>query len=298
MSSKKFILLVVALLAALAVAYFVVLPTPEAPQPEGEIEQSEQVAEEAGTDASATAASGFDLETALEPRIMGDTSAPIKISEHSSFTCPHCAHFHTTSLPAVKEQLIDTGKAYIVFSDFPLNAPALHASMIARCLPQSADYFGFVQTLFVEQDSWAQERNYLDILKDKAAGYGLDDAGFKACLENEDLQKGIVAGAKAAQTQWEVSSTPSFVVNNKTLISGAGTPEEFISRVNQAAAETTGDAAPAAATEEAAPAEEPAAEVEAESEATPEPEAAPAAEVEDADAADDDAPVRWGAEEE
>lgn len=233
MNGKKLLIVILLLLLAAGAGYFMLqksdgtteIPTSE--QTDEVIPEDESTLDNVGSDA-------LDLQQAMQPRILGNPNAPIKISEHSSFTCGHCGKFHREYFPQVKAALIDTGKAYIVFNDFPLNAPALHASMTARCLPDTDRYFDFVQMLFEDQENWAYERNYLDILKTKAADYGLSAAGFKACLENEELQKAIVAGAKAAQTQWNVNSTPSFVVNNKTLISGALAPEAFVEKVNEA----------------------------------------------------------------
>lgn len=191
----------------------------------------------AGEDLDETAPiAQIDVAAALSDRVLGDTSAPVKISEHSSFTCGHCGAFHKTTFKALKSNYIDTGRAYLVFSDFPLNAPALHASMVARCLPHDR-YFDFVQMLFETQDDWAYERNYMDRLQSKAADYGMDQASFKACIDNEDLREGILSRVQFAQTQWEINSTPSFVINNKTVLSGGRPIEEFDKAINEAAAE-------------------------------------------------------------
>lgn len=284
MNGKTFFILILVALVVLGGGYYMTLPAPEGTElelvdAEGAIEATE---DGGATDASPAT---FDLAAAAEPRILGDVNAPIRISEHSSLTCGHCGNFHKTSFKQVKAQLVDTGKAYIVFSDFPLNAPALHASMVARCIPDQARYFDFVQMLFEEQEAWAYERDYLNILKSKAGDYGLSASDFKACLESEELQESLVAGAKAAQSQFNVSSTPSFVVNNKTLISGGHSADEFIAKVNEVAGVS---AEPAAAAEEPAPA--PAVETEVEAPETKEPAPAP----ESTSDAEDRAPSRWG----
>ena len=36
----------------------------------------------------------IDVKDALKERILGNPNAPIKISEHSSFSCGHCGKFH------------------------------------------------------------------------------------------------------------------------------------------------------------------------------------------------------------
>ena len=175
---------------------------------------------ETDTPNAESASADLDLEALLKPRILGNPSAPIKISEHSSLTCPHCSDFHKNVFSDFKKAYIDTGKAYLVFSDFPLNAPALQASAIARCVPEER-YFDFVNTLFDEQKDWAYSNDYASFLKTKAGEYGVSAEKFDACLNSTELRDGIVAGIKAAQSQWDINSTPSFVVNNQITISGA-----------------------------------------------------------------------------
>lgn len=176
----------------------------------------------------------IDVTAALQERILGNPSAPVKISEHSSFTCGHCGKFHQDVFVKLKEEFIDTGKAYLVFSDFPLNGPALHASMVARCLPQDK-FFNFVDMLFERQEDWAYDAGYLTFLKQKAVQNGLTPAEFQACLKNQELRAGILNRMQAAQAQWQVRATPSFVINNKTLIGGALPFEEFAKKINEAA---------------------------------------------------------------
>lgn len=185
----------------------------------------EQPAQDDSSTANTSVA--FNLEKAKKERVLGDPGAPIKITEHSSLTCGHCAHFHKDTLGPFKSQYIDTGKAYIVFSDFPLNAPALHATMAARCIDDDAQYFAFVQDLFKTQELWAGERNYVSYLKDKAAQYGLDARTFNACIQSQALQDALLKRMQAVQQQWKISSTPSFVVNNQEVISGALPFEAF-----------------------------------------------------------------------
>ncbi|MCB1562726.1 MAG: DsbA family protein [Alphaproteobacteria bacterium] len=199
--------------------------------------KEQETAEEA-EQAAESAAALIDTKAALSNRILGNPNAPIKVSEHSSLTCPHCAHFHKETFKPFKEAYIDTGKAYLVFSDFPLNGPALHASMIARCLPHER-YFDFVQMLFEKQSEWAFDKSYMDKLKTYAAPYGLDGDMFDACINDTNLRDGILGRMKASQTQWEIASTPSFVVNNKTTISGALSFDEFDKRVQEALADNS-----------------------------------------------------------
>lgn len=176
--------------------------------------------------APTTNAIQIDVEAALKERILGDPNAPIKISEHSSLTCGHCGNFHKTTFKQLKEKYIDTGKAYIVFADFPLNAPAFHATLSARCVPEDK-YFDYIQELFETQDQWAYDVAYLTYLRSKAGDYGLNEAKFEACLNNTELQEGILERVRAYQTKHNLKSTPSFVINDKETLTGGHPLEAF-----------------------------------------------------------------------
>lgn len=162
----------------------------------------------------------------LNDTILGDPAAPVRITEFASLTCGHCAAFHTKTLPALKQNYLDTGRAYLVFIDFPLNAPALQGSMLAHCLPKEK-YFDFIGVLFENQEQWAFDAGYLSHLQKHAADQGMSEEDFKACLKNQDLQQALLERMKAAQAQWSVSSTPTFVINNNQTINGSLPYEAF-----------------------------------------------------------------------
>jgi len=243
-SDKKLFIGLGALFLILAVAYGLSLGPVETNEPEMNDAEVEEVEEAFNADDNSAvpaetvieaAVSTFNLDSAQKERILGDTSAPIKISEHSSFSCGHCGKFHRETFGQFKAAYIDTGKAYLVFSDFPLNAPALHASMATRCVAEDR-YFDFVDDLFATQDEWAYEQNYLNLLEAKAANYGLDKASFADCVRSDELQKALLKRMKGVQEQWKVSSTPTFVVNNQEVISGGHAFPEFEKAIQDALA--------------------------------------------------------------
>lgn len=215
-------------------------------------EESAQTAETVPAEAPAVETARIDVNAALSDRVLGNPDAKVKISEHASFTCGHCGDFHKNTFPQLKKEYIDTGKAYLVFSDFPLNAPAAHASVVARCLSQDK-YFDFVSMLFEKQKDWAYDPNYLEFLKAEAGKAGLDEAYFQACIQNTELQEGIVNRMRGVQAQWNITSTPSFVINNRNTISGSLSFEEFKKHIDDELANVN-TPAPAVAKESASPA--------------------------------------------
>ena len=223
-NDKKFFIVIILLFLGLAAVYWLSLGAMDKGlDADGEpAEMTENApASESIDETAAPAMFEFDIDFAKRERVLGDKSAPIKITEHSSFTCGHCGTFHKTTFDEFKSKYIDTGKAYLVFSDFPLNAPALHATLIGRCIADDDQYFAYVDELFKDQDNWAFDAGYLKKLEEKAAKYGLDQDAVAKCLNSDELQAAILKRMQAVQQQYGVQSTPSFVVNNQDVISGA-----------------------------------------------------------------------------
>lgn len=187
------------------------------------------------TGAPATPTVSADDPLAVQPgeRILGDPEAPATLIDYSSMTCPHCAQFHTETLPKIKENWIDAGRARLVFRHFPLDKLALAASMSAECLENDRAYFAYLDTLFARQAQWARAEDPLAELKRMAGLAGLPPERFDECVRDQELANKIVASAKVASEELEVSSTPSFFVNGEK-ISGAQDYEVFDAALSEA----------------------------------------------------------------
>ncbi len=169
----------------------------------------------------------FDLTAAMSARSLGNPNAPIRIVEYASLTCNHCAHFHNDILPELKAKYIDSGKVYLEFREFPLNAPALDASLLARCLPQE-QYQSFTGLLFKTQEDWTTRPDYISALKQNAKLAGLSDQGIEQCLQSNELRQAIGQSIQHASTQYKISSTPTFVINDgEEYVRGAMPVVEF-----------------------------------------------------------------------
>ena len=165
------------------------------------------------------------LQDAMAERAMGRADAPVTIFEYSSLGCPHCASFHKDTLPRLKAEYLDTGKARLVFSDFPLGGPALAATMVARCAPKES-FFGLIELFFREQDRWARSREPIKEIERIARFGGMTERDVKACLEFQPLLAGLRERAENASRRHGINSTPTFLVEG-TLIVGAQPYEAF-----------------------------------------------------------------------
>lgn len=191
-----------------------------------------------------------------DDHILGDPEAPVTIIEFSSLTCPHCAAFHKETLPEIRKNWIDGGKARLVYRHFPLDGLALMAAAVANCL-EGAQHFALLDLLFRSQSDWTRIKlsgnimDYLDKrcaaalpadaddplapLKSKAKFAGIDDATFQSCLCDQAGMNGILARAQDGQTTYDVQSTPTFVINGTKLV-GARSYEDFDKALTEAAA--------------------------------------------------------------
>lgn len=169
----------------------------------------------------------FNLERATSDRVLGNQNAPVTIVEFASLTCSHCAHFANDVLPQVKKDLIETGKAKIIFRDFPLDNMALKAAMMARCA-DPAQYFDLLEVLFKNQERWARNEDPVKALKQLGSLAGMNEELIDTCMSNEELQNALLKTMQDAQSAYQVGSTPTFIFNNGAeKFSGAETPEKF-----------------------------------------------------------------------
>jgi len=167
-----------------------------------------------------------------DDRILGKADAPVTIIEYASLTCPHCAAFEKEVLPQIKTEWIDTGKAKLVFRDFPLDASALKAAIVARCAPPER-FYGFIGILFAQQGSWGISPDPIPGITRIAKLGGMSEDQVQACLKDDALQNKILAGRLAGEQQYKVESTPTFFINGKKVV---GTrPDEIIDAIKSAA---------------------------------------------------------------
>jgi protein-disulfide isomerase len=174
--------------------------------------------------APAKEAAPAPAESALPDMALGKENAPVTIVEYSSLSCPHCAHFHKDVMPALKSDYIDTGKVRYIEREFPLNNAALGGAVLARCVDPSR-FFAFTDLLFSRQEDWAFKEDALQRLRIYAKQAGLTDADFEKCLDDESLQKKVLAVRERGEKEG-VKATPMFFINGK-IFNGAPTLEAF-----------------------------------------------------------------------
>lgn len=178
-----------------------------------------------GTGSNPQLAAAGDMPLFEDDRILGAADAPVTIIEYSSLTCPHCASFHSATLPQVKTNWIDTGRARLVYRHYPLDRLALRAAAAANCI-EGDGFFGFLDVLFNNQQQWSRNPDPLGALQRFAGLAGLSPEAFEACVADEATITRILEIQTDGRDTYEVASTPSFVINGRRVV-GARSYEEF-----------------------------------------------------------------------
>ena len=189
---------------------------------------------------TATLAAGFpqialgtslSIEDAVAPRRLGRSDAPVQVAEYYSMTCGHCAAFHNNIFPTIKSKLIDTGIVRFEMRPFPLDGLALRAHALVRSVPQKK-FFPLLKVLLAQHPVWVRAEDPLAALMKIARLAGVSAEEFNAIMRNRDLLEAIVTLRQEGVDDWQIASTPSFVVNNDEVLSGNISYEDFAERLS------------------------------------------------------------------
>lgn len=155
-------------------------------------------------------AGSFNVST---QHVLGSMDAPITIYEFSSLGCTHCADFHLGILPQVKRDFIDTGKAKLIFADFPIDKKSMKAAMLARCMP-SDKYFDFLGKLFKKQTTWELSFKSEKLLTGYAGEEGMDEETAKRCMNDNRVASEILYIRQHSMEKLDIKATPSFLIRS------------------------------------------------------------------------------------
>jgi len=159
----------------------------------------------------------FALTEAPDDHVLGDDNAPITMIVYASVTCSHCSTWFTNQWPALKKDLVDTGKIRFVLRELP--TPPAEMSMVgfmmAECAP-SEDYFDVVQYQMENQLTFFKQAEIGKVREeyDKVARLaGLeDDAAVQACFQDLERLSHIHTNGERA-TAAKVQGVPAFFIN-------------------------------------------------------------------------------------
>lgn len=166
--------------------------------------------------ANAQESTGEDV--VIQEMVLGSADAPVEVIEYASYTCPHCATFHTGIFKDLKADYIDTGKVKFIYREVYFDRYGLWGSMIARCGGEDR-FFGITDLLYQQQSSWSRagsEAAIADELRKIGRIAGLENDQLEACLSDGDKARSLIEWYQANADEHGISSTPSFVIDGTT----------------------------------------------------------------------------------
>ena len=156
--------------------------------------------------------------------LLGNNDAKYTLVEYASMSCIHCANFHNDEFPKIKEDFIDTGKIKFIYRDFPLDRPAMFASMVANCFTGN-QYYEVLSSLYRNQKTWITQSNNSDkfysAIHESLKVHGITLKKVLECVDdkNENNKKtwNSIISARLEGQDKGVNSTPSFFLNGKKI---------------------------------------------------------------------------------
>ena len=151
--------------------------------------------------------------------VIGSHDALVKIKVFSSLTCPHCANFHIKVVPKIKKEYVESGKAQLIFIDFPLDQAAFNASKLLHCSDKNIQ-IKLLDRIYEKQNEWIVGADINEInnnLKKIVKNLGISSNHFDKCLIDETVSDKILNGRIDANKKYSISATPTIVINEKKL---------------------------------------------------------------------------------
>ena len=141
--------------------------------------------------------------------------------------CTFIVLVFVNKLPYIKKEYVDTGKVRFVFRNFPYDPPSLIGSVILKCVPKDVRY-DYMNVLFLLRKNWVisdNAKSTQELYKIMQSG-GMSKEDFDNCLKRDDLANQIIKGRIDVQNEFNIQSTPSFLINGN-LEQGNKSVKEF-----------------------------------------------------------------------
>ncbi|KKR05744.1 MAG: DSBA oxidoreductase [candidate division WS6 bacterium GW2011_GWF2_39_15] len=157
-----------------------------------------------------------------DPYLGDKKKAKVAIVEFSDYECPYCQRHFTDTYPSLVKDYVDSGKAILVFRDYPLSfhdPMATNSALAAQCvfdLGGNEKYFEYHDLLF--KNTKANGEGFSDTdagdkakLEEYAKTVGVDVNKFKSCYSSKkfaaEITKDLSDGTSAG-----ISGTPGFII--------------------------------------------------------------------------------------
>jgi protein-disulfide isomerase len=150
---------------------------------------------------------------------LGRADAPVTVHLYEDFQCPACRHWGTAVFPSLAANELASGRAKLVFHDFPFIGPeSFTAAAAGQAAARQDGFWDLWATIYANQgpeNSGALSKERLVAMARTTKGLDVDR--FVADMDRAEVGPAISASvADAARAG--VDSTPTLVIDGRLLV--------------------------------------------------------------------------------
>jgi protein-disulfide isomerase len=154
----------------------------------------------------------FPLVVTSQNPVLGSKSAPYSILEFGDFQCPTCDYWYKTQEKIIVQNLVNPGKAKLVWFDFIIyNSDSRLAASAAYAAGEQGKFWEFHDLLYANQgqanSGWATQQ----LMTSFAQQLGLDLTAFTQSMTVGKYNSLLDANFRAGE-QVGINGTPTFFV--------------------------------------------------------------------------------------
>ncbi len=117
-------------------------------------------------------------------------------------------------MPEIQRTLVETGRLRLIVRDFPLDAAALRASALVRCLPEG-DRAAAHRALLSTMEGWAGGEP--GRMAGVAGLAGAASASVLSCAQGGAPVRAVLEAVRKAELDYGIRVTPSFVAGGMVV---------------------------------------------------------------------------------
>lgn len=169
----------------------------------------------------------------IADHVEGPTDQKVTLIEYGDFQCSACIYTYKT-VSALTAKYGD--KLTFIFRNFPLTSShpnALAAATAAESAGLQGKYFEMYNILYQNQSVWssASTSERTEIFKSYAEEIGLDVDKYTSSLTSSDISDKIARDKATGLDQFDVSGTPTFILNGEVIDSSIGVDSDAFTKL-------------------------------------------------------------------
>ena len=152
---------------------------------------------------------------------LGSATAKVTVIEYASPTCPHCATWNEEVFVPFKAKYVDTGKVRYVLREAMIHGPPDAAVfLLARCSGKDR-YFSVVDGAWRSLGELQASGDVRGWVMRIGQSMGMSDADIDKCISDQKALDELNDRYTKQMKEFDVSGTPTFIINGKKLDSPA-----------------------------------------------------------------------------